>query len=230
MGFWPTSFYEARTRANRPGVVFNDTDSVRLYAEDIDAIEDELYGIESYLVATFLNVVTDKVKNREFDRFQFSPNEAVLAATGAAVINTTTGSYAVFKTIDFEDAQTRTVHFSCRVPRGFIVSSITVKIDYILGTTTNAYINDAIAFRATKDNEAIDISYSEITAQADRVFGSATHSAGDLFHATYQKSNPAIEEGDLIFFRYRRYGGNAGDTVGETVKMLNFCVEFNSNI
>lgn len=51
MAEFPTSIFEQREFENLPGIEFDDTESKIVFAEDMNALGDEISAIESYLLS-----------------------------------------------------------------------------------------------------------------------------------------------------------------------------------
>ncbi len=72
MANYPSSIYNPRARANRSGVVYDGTDATRIFAEDVDDIENEIIAVETELGANpkgSHDSVGDRIGDLEADAF-----------------------------------------------------------------------------------------------------------------------------------------------------------------
>ena len=170
-------------------------------------------------------------KSRKVETIILTPEEADLPATNPVTfVNDRSGTNFPYDYLNFTDAATNDAFWTFAVPDSYDGSNINVTMYYLLNSTTNANIFDALAGLNRSNNDIHDVAFNTITSSSAKTYGSASHSSGDLFIAEYSWSSNLPSSRDLEIIRYRRLGGNAGDTVNEEVKLLMIKFEFNGDI
>lgn len=101
MSTYPGGIYSPRTKANKPGVVYDPTKTTRLYAEDVSLDDDEIVAIETELgtnpkagyadVATYLAALTSAIGALPTTFLGLSDTPASYAGQGGKVVKVDSG-------------------------------------------------------------------------------------------------------------------------------------------
>lgn len=169
-----------------------------------------------------------KLLNRSVTSVWLYPQDALLSSN-PATLDYIDNTYVDYYVLNFTDGVRNDANWNFAIPESYNGEDFTIKVYYVLGSTTDADIQEALVFRAVSDNGVIEGTMSGYTSDT-LPYGGATYSTGDLFVREYSGSAYHPDAGDMFFTAYRRFGNQASDTVNENVRLIGIKFEFPGDI
>ena len=161
---------------------------------------------------------------------ELMPRNAIVPSTGyAQVYLDVTGTNITYDYILLADGANKDAFWQFTMPTNYDGGSLSVSFYWLLVTTTNANIDLAPTINSASDNDVFDAAMLAVVTAGAQTYGGVTHAAGDVAVTTVTWSSNKPTAGDIVSFRLRRRGGQAGDTVNEDVKCLGVKIEYAIN-